>query len=303
MSTIVGEVAKLEGIVRAINPVTGEVRILEPGSPVFAGEIIQTSDKGGVVVGMVNGTLLTLGRDTQMRLDDDVSGQASTVDSGTEGAVDIAALQQAILEGNFDALEATAAGDAFVIGSASDGGVFVERIGLEGQVTSGFDTNTEEQVFNENPRFVGEELNEPVELATLSINDVTVNEDAGTMTFTVSLSAPTESPVTFSYASAENGSATSDVDYDAVTGNGSIAGTTDNLTTTITVPINDDYLKEGDETFLMNLTPTSGNVDAANSDLQGVGTIEDAGSTTPEDPETPLTNVDTVYARLVSDDS
>mgnify|MGYP000356536894 CR=1 FL=1 len=110
MSTIVGEVSKLEGIVRAINPVTGEVRVLEKGSPVFAGEIIQTSGKGGVVVDMTNGTLLTLGRDTQMRLDDDVSGKASTVDSGTEGAVDIAALQQAVLEGNFDELEATAAG-------------------------------------------------------------------------------------------------------------------------------------------------------------------------------------------------
>jgi len=145
MSTIVGEVSKPEGIVRAINPVTGEVRVLEAGSPVFGGEIIQTSGKGGIVIDMANGTLLTLGRDTQMRLDDDVSGKASTVDSGTEGAVDIAALQQAVLEGNFDALEATAAGDAFVIGSASDGGVFVERIGRSGEVTSGFDTVVEDE--------------------------------------------------------------------------------------------------------------------------------------------------------------
>ncbi|WP_040727020.1 immunoglobulin-like domain-containing protein [Thiomicrorhabdus sp. Kp2] len=144
MSTIVGNVSKLEGIVRAINPVTGEVRVLEAGSPVYAGEIIQTSGKGGVVVDMVNGTLLTLGRDTQMRLDDDVSGQASALDSGTEGAVDIEALQQAVLEGNFDALEATAAGDAFIVGTASDGGVTVERIASSGEVTSGFDTSVNE---------------------------------------------------------------------------------------------------------------------------------------------------------------
>ncbi|MEA1988816.1 MAG: retention module-containing protein, partial [Pseudomonadota bacterium] len=206
MSTIVGEVSKLEGIVRAINPVTGEVRVLEAGSPVFAGEIIQTSGKGGIVIDMANGTLLTLGRDTQMRLDDDVSGKANTVDSGTEGAVDIAALQQAVLEGNFDALEATAAGDAFVIGSASDGGVFVERIGLEGAVTSGFDTGTTTQTFDEIPRFVGEEPNELFEPPGISINDQTVNEEDGTISFTVSLTNPSASPVSVDYA-ANNGTA------------------------------------------------------------------------------------------------
>ncbi|WEJ62781.1 immunoglobulin-like domain-containing protein [Thiomicrorhabdus lithotrophica] len=181
MSTIVGEVSKLEGIVRAINPVTGEVRVLEKGSPVFAGEIIQTSGKGGVVVDMTNGTLLTLGRDTQMRLDDDVSGKASTVDSGTEGAVDIAALQQAVLEGNFDELEATAAGEAFVTGSASDGGVFVERLGLEGQVTSGFDTATTTQTFNEGSRFVG------TNITPLEENDITPPPEDDDVAFTFQL--------------------------------------------------------------------------------------------------------------------
>ncbi|WP_460186214.1 retention module-containing protein, partial [Thiomicrorhabdus hydrogeniphila] len=145
MSTIVGNVTKLEGIVRAINPVTGESRVLEAGSPVYAGEIIQTSGKGGVVVDMVNGTLLTLGRDTQMRLDDDVSGHVSTVDSGTEGAVDIDALQQAVLEGNFDALEATAAGEGVAVSSSSDGGVIVERTASVGDVTSGFDSDVARQ--------------------------------------------------------------------------------------------------------------------------------------------------------------
>ncbi|GAB6069199.1 VCBS domain-containing protein [Thiomicrorhabdus hydrogeniphila] len=155
MSIIVGNVSKIEGVVRAINPVTGEVRILEAGSPVYQGEILQTSAKSGVIVDMANGTLLTLGRDTQMRLDDDVSNPSSSVDTGTEGAVDVAALQQAVLEGNFDALEATAAGEALVVGSASDGGVTVERIALSGNVTSGFDTGVGNQAVVNTPRYVG----------------------------------------------------------------------------------------------------------------------------------------------------
>lgn len=140
MSTIVGQVSRIDGVVKAINPQTGESRTLIEGSTVSSGEIIQTSGKGGVVIEMNNGTLLTLGRDTEMLLDDDVTSTANFLDSGTEASVDIAALQQAILEGNFEALEATAAGEAILVGSASDGGVFVERIALEGQVTAGFGT-------------------------------------------------------------------------------------------------------------------------------------------------------------------
>lgn len=148
MSIIVGQVSKVEGVVKAVNPVTGEERVLQEGSEVFAGEIIQTSGKGGVVIEMNNGTLLTLGRDTQMRLDEDVTSQASFTDSGTEGSVDIEALQQAVLEGNFEALEAAAAGEALLVGSASEGGVFVERLAAEGEVTSGFETTAAAPAFD-----------------------------------------------------------------------------------------------------------------------------------------------------------
>ncbi|WP_353411439.1 Calx-beta domain-containing protein, partial [Pseudoteredinibacter isoporae] len=117
---------------------------------------------------------------------------------------------------------------------------------------------------------------------TVSINDVTVNEDAGTMTFTVTLSNSTTQDVTFDYASS-NGTATAGADYTAASGNGTItAGTT---TTTITVPITDDFLREGDETLNMTLTNLSANTAASGHDLVGVGTIQDAGS--PGQPETP----------------
>ncbi|WP_127469918.1 tandem-95 repeat protein [Thiomicrorhabdus aquaedulcis] len=143
MATIIGQVTSLQGTVRAINPVTGEVRILEVGSPIFAGETLQTSSTGGVVVNMQNGELLTLGRDTQMLLDDDVIGQANTPDI-TEASAEVAALQQAILDGNvnLDQLEETAAGETAAPGSASEGGVFIDRTAAEGEVTSGFETST-----------------------------------------------------------------------------------------------------------------------------------------------------------------
>ncbi|WP_413699249.1 Calx-beta domain-containing protein [Psychromonas sp. KJ10-10] len=106
----------------------------------------------------------------------------------------------------------------------------------------------------------------------ISINDVTVNEDAGIMTFTVSLSTTTTDDVTFDFASADNGSALAGSDYEAITGSGTItAGST---TTTITVNITDDYIAENPETFEINLE----NIVPANVvvvDAQGIGTITD----------------------------
>ncbi|NIB39681.1 retention module-containing protein, partial [Pseudomaricurvus alkylphenolicus] len=126
---------------------------------------------------------------------------------------------------------------------------------------------------------------------TIRINDVTVNEDAGTATFTVSLSHATTEAVTFDFATSDD-SATAGADYTANSGNGSIgAGDTE---TTITVAITDDFLKEGDETYDVTLSNLSANVAATGNDLVGVGTITDAGSET-DDPET-VNATDTVYA-------
>ncbi|MDA3808509.1 MAG: retention module-containing protein, partial [Thiomicrorhabdus sp.] len=97
MSTFTGQVSTLHGLVRAINPETGEVRILEQGSPIFVGEVVVTSEAGGIMISMENGEQLTLGRNTQMLIDGDVADKASAADAETESAVDIAALQQAVL--------------------------------------------------------------------------------------------------------------------------------------------------------------------------------------------------------------
>jgi hypothetical protein len=108
-------------------------------------------------------------------------------------------------------------------------------------------------------------------LPTLSINDVTVNEAAGTATFNVTLSAASSQSVSVSY-NTSNGTATAGFDYTATSGSLTFApGTT---TQTVTVNIANDTVFEGTpgETFNVNLlTPTNATI----ADNLGVGTIVD----------------------------
>ncbi|WMW79456.1 Calx-beta domain-containing protein [Undibacterium cyanobacteriorum] len=107
---------------------------------------------------------------------------------------------------------------------------------------------------------------------SLSINDITVNEAAGTATFTVTLSAASGQTVSVGF-NTSNGTATAGSDYISTTDTLTFApGTT---TKTITVNIANDTVFEGAETFNVNLVaPTN----AIISDNQGVGTIKDDGT-------------------------
>ena len=104
---------------------------------------------------------------------------------------------------------------------------------------------------------------------TLSINDVTVNEAAGTATFTVTLSAASGQTVSVSYNTG-NGTATAGSDYTATTG--TLTFTPGVTSQTITVAITNDSLTEATETFFVNLIGAS---NATISDTQGVGSIVD----------------------------
>lgn len=142
MSMVAGKINAVTGVVQAINPATGAVRIVMKGDQVYEGEMIVTSAGAGVTIDLPNGETLTLGRETQMLLDKDVIA-SSSVDAETEAATDVAALQQAILEGNIEDLEATAAGEAGATGSSLAGPLDgVDRLGSTGEVTSGFGTTT-----------------------------------------------------------------------------------------------------------------------------------------------------------------
>ena len=103
----------------------------------------------------------------------------------------------------------------------------------------------------------------------ISITDVSVDETVGSATLTISLSAPAAGDVTVDYTTTD-ASATAPDDYATTTGTATIlAGET---TTTITVPIVDDGLEEGSETFTVDLSNAIG---ATISDAQAVVTIDD----------------------------
>ncbi|MDG6774176.1 retention module-containing protein [Thiomicrorhabdus sp. ZW0627] len=174
MSIQAGKVAAVSGTVQAINPQTGEIRILLLGDEVFADEVIQTSLDGQATIDLNNGEVLTLGRDTDMVLDEDVLGSSIA----PADVADAEALREAILAGNVDLenLEEPAAGDIAASSSANAGGEnLVERLGSVGEVTSGFDTtgistSTADRTFVE-----GVAVNEP----PVAADDIAaLNEDA-----------------------------------------------------------------------------------------------------------------------------
>lgn len=110
----------------------------------------------------------------------------------------------------------------------------------------------------------------PCGVAVLSIGDVTANEDDGSMTFDVLLSAPAEDIVTLDYATA-NLTATAGADYVANSGSLSIA--VGDTSAQITVDLIDDSARgEGDERFEVALTRIVG---ADDGQSVAVGTIID----------------------------
>jgi len=111
------------------------------------------------------------------------------------------------------------------------------------------------------------------DVASISINDVTVDESAGTAVFTVTLDTMAEFIVPMGYASADN-TAVAGSDYTVTSGNMAIAaGDTSGI---ISVPILNPVDREPIETFFVNLSnlgPGGGPV--AFSKAQGIGTIID----------------------------
>ncbi|MBN1155718.1 PKD domain-containing protein [candidate division KSB1 bacterium] len=104
---------------------------------------------------------------------------------------------------------------------------------------------------------------------TISISDETEKEGAGTMSFTVTLSAASSQPISMLYLTT-NGTAAEPGDYTSTYGVLNIP--VGNASATINVPIIDDLLDEPDETFTVDL---SNPVNATISDGQGQGTIQD----------------------------
>lgn len=107
----------------------------------------------------------------------------------------------------------------------------------------------------------------------LAMKDVTVNEDAGSVIFSVTLSKMgVTGSVEVHYATGD-GSATQPGDYTTTTGTVIIA--VGQTTATFNIPIVDNQEVEGAETFVVNL---SSPVNATLADSQAVVTITDNDS-------------------------
>jgi uncharacterized protein len=102
----------------------------------------------------------------------------------------------------------------------------------------------------------------------IAVSDVSVNEAAGTMTFTVTRTNVAAGAFTVAYATAD-GTATAGSDYMATSGTLSFAD--NQVQAQVTVAINNDGTPELNETILLNLSNATGGATIA--DAQGVGTI------------------------------
>ncbi len=125
------------------------------------------------------------------------------------------------------------------------------------------------------PQGVGTITND--DSAALSIDDVTLAEgNAGTTnaTFTVTLSAAVDAPVSVDFSTADGTATAADKDYTAATGTVTFAP--NETSQTISITVNGDTQVEPDEDFFVNLSnPTNATI----ADSQGIGTITNDDST------------------------
>ena len=111
----------------------------------------------------------------------------------------------------------------------------------------------------------------------MAIGDVTLNEGNGgttPFTFTVTLSNPSSTPVSASWATAD-GTTANPSDY--ATASGTVLFSPGDVSETITISVVGDTVPEPDETFVVGLSGAAG---ATIGDSQGTGTIlnEDAAA-------------------------
>lgn len=140
MATEIGIVKTLIGSAVA-TAADGSQRNLQAGDRIYADEVITTGAAGAIEIEFSDGSIMDLGRSSQALLDNDVFDPQQTAESETE--VEIAALQQALLEGE----DPSQVSDPTAAGAESEGNegttaVVVEHVAPIIEVTSGFDTNS-----------------------------------------------------------------------------------------------------------------------------------------------------------------
>ncbi|NOR29025.1 MAG: HYR domain-containing protein, partial [Lutibacter sp.] len=113
------------------------------------------------------------------------------------------------------------------------------------------------------------------DVATIAINNVSVNEAVGTATFTVTLTGDIQDDLTVDYTTV-NIDALSGSDYTLASGTVTfVGGSTGTTTQPIVVTILNDVIAEPTETYTIDLSAISSTGTASFTDNQGLGTITD----------------------------
>ncbi|MDR9498271.1 MAG: retention module-containing protein, partial [Hydrogenovibrio sp.] len=202
MAQIVGKITSMDGTVY-LQDKDGALFLAEEGMEVFSDQVVQTSANGSVMIELLNGEMLTLGRDTVAKMDEEVTNDIDPQDAQTAEAEAEEAIEQ-ILAGEIDELEEPAAGgDAGDTSSSNDGGFVIGRNALSGEVDSGFDTtgpadevDTADDPFGDaaiqqialDP--VDGQVDETSETGELGSYTASLGVDFGSVTGTLTLSSP-----------------------------------------------------------------------------------------------------------------
>jgi large repetitive protein len=148
----------------------GSQRNLQAGDRVYQDEIITTGAAGAVEVEFTDGSVMTLGRSSQIVLDTETFNPLDVAQAPADAASEVEALQQALLDG----ADPTQVGDATAAGAGTTAGgnegtdfVTVDYLAPEVTPTSGFDTTGIAVEFPE----IEEEVPGPEEdLPTISVS-------------------------------------------------------------------------------------------------------------------------------------
>lgn len=103
----------------------------------------------------------------------------------------------------------------------------------------------------------------PVSLPTISVSNLTANENGGSANVQVCLSAASTTPVTVTL-NTSNGTALASSDFVAIS-NATVTIPAGQLCTPVNIPILDDAVAEGNETFTVTLSNPSANVTLGNA--------------------------------------
>ncbi len=233
-----------------------DVSVSEGGNLVFTASLSNASEYPISFIPSLTAGSATLGTDTAATNTLQVSYDNGAHWSTVSGAVTFAAGQTSM---QFKL--ATVGGDGLVEGSEN---LYLSTSYINGVVKNQNDASGEGIIIDNDgaPAF--------------SISDESVNEGAGTITFTVTRSGSSGSAVSVDYAVAPNTATTDDYSASVLSGlTGRLSFSAGETTKTIVLNVTNDGVYEGSESFYVNLSNASG---ATISDAQGVGTITDDGT-------------------------